>query len=97
MSIYIAKGFKKLASGKRLIYFVLRQNVWDYAEKRQRTKYIAYLGKCPVLTVEKARKLSEKLGIELEELARVRRLQITGCDVADRIAEETPFGTVAKT
>jgi len=97
MSIYIAKAFKKMASGKRLIYFVLRQNVWDHTEKRQRTKYIAYVGKQPVLSLEKAREIADKLGIELEELARVRRLEIAGCDVADRIAEETPFGTVAKT
>jgi hypothetical protein len=55
---------------------VLRQNVWDYQEKRQKTKYVAYLGVKPVLPLAKALKLARRLRLDLDDLKRVRGLKI---------------------
>jgi hypothetical protein len=87
MGLYVARIYKNLASGKRLTYFVLRQNVWDYEEKRQKTKYVGYLGKKPQLSLEKAQALCQKLGIRLIDLESVRGLQII-----DDLTVEGPFG-----
>jgi hypothetical protein len=87
MGLYVARIYKNLASGKRLTYFVLRQNVWDYEEKRQKTKYVGYLGPKPVITLEKAQALCQKLGIGLIDLQNVKGLQII-----DDLTVEGPFG-----
>jgi hypothetical protein len=76
MGFYIARVYRNLASGKRLTYHVLRQNVWDYRAKRQKTKYVCYLGVKPVLTLSKARKLAQRLRLDLDDLKRVRGLKI---------------------
>jgi len=76
MSLYISRVYRKLASGKKLVYFVLRANVWDYAEKRQRTKYVSYLGKEPKLSLKRAREIAKRIGIKPEDLKRVRGLKI---------------------
>jgi hypothetical protein len=76
MGLYVARMYRNLASGKRLTYFVLRQNVWDYREKRQKTKYVGYLGVKPVLPISKALKLARKLRLSLDDLKRVRGLRI---------------------
>jgi hypothetical protein len=76
MGLYVARVYKNLASGKQLTYHVLRMNVWDYREKRQKTKYVAYLGVKPVLPLSKALKLARKLRLSLDDLKRVRGLRI---------------------
>jgi hypothetical protein len=76
MGLYIARIYKNLASGKRLAYHVLRMNVWDYREKRQKTKYVAYLGVKPVLPISKAIKLARRLRLTLDDLKAVRGLRI---------------------
>lgn len=76
MGIYLAKTFQRRADGSRMEYYILRENYWDFKQKRQRTRYLAYVGPKPVLPLEKARKLAKKLGVSLDELRRVRRLKI---------------------
>jgi hypothetical protein len=76
MGLYIARVYKNLASGKQLTYHVLRMNVWDYREKRQKTKYVAYLGVKPILPISKALKLARRLRLTLDDLKRVRGLRI---------------------
>jgi hypothetical protein len=80
MGLYVARMYRNLASGKRLTYHVLRQNVWDYREKRQKTKYVAYLGVKPVLPLSKAIKLARRLRLTLDDLKRVRGLRIVDDD-----------------
>lgn len=75
MSIYVAKTIRRFAKGQRT-YFVLRANIWDKREKRQRTLYLGYLGVKPVLSLDRAKKIATKLGIGLEDLRRVRGLRI---------------------
>ena len=76
MGLYLARTFKRMASGKKLVYYVLRINVWDPKEKRQKTRYVAYIGKLPVLTLERAQKLAKRLKISLDDLERIRGLRI---------------------
>jgi hypothetical protein len=76
MGLYVARMYRNLASGKRLTYHVLRMNVWDYREKRQKTKYVAYLGVKPVLPISKALKLARRLRMSLDDFKRVRGLRI---------------------
>jgi hypothetical protein len=76
MGLYIARVYKNLASGRRLAYHVLRRNEWDYASKRQVTRYVCYLGKRPVLPLSKALKLARRLRLTLDDLRRVRGLTI---------------------
>jgi hypothetical protein len=76
MGLYIARVYKNLASGKQLTYHVLRMNVWDYREKRQKTKYVAYLGVKPILPISKALKLARRLRLTLDDFKRVRGLRI---------------------
>jgi predicted RecB family endonuclease len=75
MTLFVTKAVRRY-KGKTYEYFVLKRNVWDRAIKAQRQEYVQSLGKRPVLSLKKARKLAKKLGIELEELQRVRGLKI---------------------
>jgi hypothetical protein len=78
MGIYLAQTFHRNADGSRRIYYVLRENYWDAKQKRQRQRYLAYIGVKPVLTAAKARALAKKIGCSLEELKAVKRLKIVG-------------------
>lgn len=81
MGIYLARTFQRRADGSQRDYYVLRENYWDFKQKRQRTRYVAYVGRTKTLSLAKARKLARKIGITLDELRRVRGL---------RIVEDTP-------
>lgn len=76
MGLYIAKTFQRRADGSRVYYYILRENYWDAKQKRQRTRYMAYLGRKPVLPLDKARTLAKKIGVSLDDLRKVRRLKI---------------------
>ncbi len=72
MSIFLAK------SGRKSKYYVLKANVWDKKARAQRQKYLAYIGTKPQISLAKAKQIAHKLGVPLEELRQVRRLQIVG-------------------
>ncbi len=74
--MFLAQSFRRRKDGSRYSYWLLRETYWDPKEKRQRHRYLGYVGPKPVLTLERARELARKLGVTLEELRRVRRLRI---------------------
>jgi hypothetical protein len=74
--MYVARMYKYSARGQRLVYYVLRRSVWDAREKREKTLYVAYLGKKPELSLSRAVEISKRSGIPLEALKSVRRLKI---------------------
>jgi len=79
--MYLAKSFRKRVTKRTpWTYYFLRETKWDPRRKRRRNIYLAYIGRYPVITLDKARKIANKLGIELDELARVRGLEIIGYD-----------------
>jgi len=63
-------------SGKVRVYYFLRRKFWDPREKRERTEYIAYLGKKPEISLSRAKVLCKRCGIPLKTLKSVRRLKI---------------------
>lgn len=73
--MFLGQSFQKVG-GKKYAYWVLKETVWDKSLKRNVHRYLAYIGRRPVLTLEKARKIAEKLGVSLDDLRRVRRLKI---------------------
>lgn len=73
--MFLGQSFQKVG-GKKYAYWVLKETVWDKELKRNVQKYLAYIGRRPVLTLEKAQAICQKLGITLDELRRVRRLKI---------------------
>lgn len=77
--MFLAKNVRKSKTGKRA-YYVLRDSYWDRKLKRQRHRYLAYLGVKPQLTEAKARQLAAKLGVALDDLRKVRRLKIIAED-----------------
>lgn len=76
MGMYIAKTFQRRADGSRREYYIIRENYWDFEQKRQRTRYVAYLGRSKTLSLDRAKKIAKKLGIGLDDLRRVRGLKI---------------------
>lgn len=74
--MFLAKTTRRSGDGSLRTYYVLRDSYWDKKLKRQRHRYIAYLGPKPVLTLAKARALARKLDCSLEDLKRVKRLKI---------------------
>lgn len=76
MGIYLARTFQRRADGSKRVYYILRLNYWDFDQKRQRARYLAYLGREPVLTEEKAKALAKKLGVTIDDLRLVRGLRI---------------------
>jgi hypothetical protein len=76
MGIYLAKTFQRRADGTKRDYFMLRENYWDFKEKRQRTRYLSYIGPKPVLKESRAKALAKRLGVSVEDLRKVRRLKI---------------------
>lgn len=73
--MFLGQSFQKVG-GKKYAYWVLKETVWDKELKRNVQKYLAYIGRRPVLTLAKAQAICQKLGITLDELRRVRRLKI---------------------
>jgi hypothetical protein len=60
-------------------YYVLRETIWEPGEDGPgagRVRYIAYVGKEPVMTLKKARQICQEKGLQLEDLKRVRGLTI---------------------
>jgi len=75
--VYLAKSFRKRATKKTpWVYYFLRESVWNPRTSRPRHIYKAYIGPHPVLTLEKAQKIAEKIGCTIDELKRVRGLKI---------------------
>jgi len=74
--MFLAKTVRRTKSGDVRVYYVLRTSYWDKALKRQRHKYLAYIGTKPVLTLAQARQLARRLGCTVDELRRVKRLRI---------------------
>jgi len=71
MSLFLAKNQKG--------YYVLREQFWERGKDgpgAMRQRYVAYVGKEPVLTLEKARRICREKGLKLEDLKRVRGLTI---------------------
>jgi hypothetical protein len=73
--MYLVQARSKRRNGYYKFY-VLRETYWDSREKRQKQRYLAYIGPYPVISRERAKKIAKKLGINLEQLRRVRRLRI---------------------
>jgi hypothetical protein len=76
--MFLAKNVRKSEGGAQRAYYVLRDSYWDKKLKRQRHRYLAYIGVKPVLTLAKARELAKKIGCSVDDLRRVRRLKIVG-------------------
>jgi hypothetical protein len=76
MSYHLAHMKRNSPSGKLRVYYFLRANVWDHKERRERTRYLAYLGKKPEIPLSRALVLCERLGIPLEKLKSVKGLKI---------------------
>lgn len=74
--MFLAKNVWKGKSGQKRYYYVLRHSSWDKLKKRPKPRYFAYVGKNPVLTLDKALAICQKLGCSLEELRRIRNLRI---------------------
>jgi hypothetical protein len=75
------------ADGTKRYYYLLRRTEWDKRQKRQIARYLAYIGPRPLITLEKAQKIAQRLGITLNDLRKVRRLGI--------IEPHTPAGSEA--
>lgn len=78
--MFLAKNMRKSKTGAKRAYYVLRDSYWDRQLKRQRHRYLAYLGVKPQLSEAKARQLASKLGVALDDLRKVRRLKIIAED-----------------
>lgn len=78
VGMFLAKTVRRTKSGKIRVYYVLRTSYWDKSLKRQRHRYLAYIGTKPVLTIAEARQLAHRLGCTVDDLRRVKRLRITG-------------------
>lgn len=74
--MYITRIYKKRVDGTKGYYYVLYRSYWDYIQKRQKNKYLAYLGTKPEISEEKAKQIATKLGISLDELRKVKKLTI---------------------
>lgn len=73
--MFLAKIVRR---GKPGIYWVLKQTVWDKAERRSKQRYLAGVGASKTIALAKAQAIAQKLGCTVEDLKR------TGI----RIAEE---------
>jgi hypothetical protein len=63
-------------NGKRYEAWVLKKGVWDKEQKRHKQVYLAYIGKSRRISIQKAHRICEKLGLPLEELRKVKRLTL---------------------
>lgn len=68
----------RLKNGKVVGYkaYILAESYWDKKLKRPRQRYLAYVGKKPVMSLAKARGICKRKGIKLEDLKRVKGLRI---------------------
>jgi hypothetical protein len=85
--MYLAKVSVRRADGSKRFYYVLRHTEWSKTERRPIQRYLGYIGPKPVITLEKAQALCQKLGIGLIDLQNVKGLQII-----DDLTVEGPFG-----
>lgn len=71
---------RRLADGRIKVYtfYQLLEAVWDKKERRNRQRYIAYVGKEPVLDFAKAKAICRRKKLKLEALKRVKGLKIAG-------------------
>jgi len=69
---------KRLADGRVGVYtrYVLAKAIWDKEERRQKQKYVGYVGTKPVLTLAKAKEICKAKGLKLEDLKKVKGLRI---------------------
>lgn len=69
---------KKLADGRVREYkgYVLLKAVWDKRERRNKQKYVAYIGKSKTIPLAKAKEICKRKGLKLGDLKRVRGLRV---------------------
>jgi len=69
--MFLTTGRRKMKDGSYYTYYVLKETYWDKAEKRQKQRYLAYVGVRRTISQEKAEKIAQKLGCSLDALKRV--------------------------
>ncbi|MFB6271968.1 MAG: hypothetical protein ABEL51_03635 [Salinibacter sp.] len=80
--MYLAAQPRYDKNGNERRYYLIRESVWNPETERPRSVHIAYLGREPRITVEKAReiatKATEKLGrdVPLDEVLKLEGLEI---------------------
>jgi len=57
-------------------FWILRENYWDKKIKAQKQRYVCYIGMEPILSESKAKEISEKKGVPLDELRKVTNLSV---------------------
>lgn len=72
----LVRGTTKLSSGKRYPFWQLKEAIWDKQFKGTLHRYVAYVGKDPVLTESKAKIICKKKGLTMEQLYNVNKLTI---------------------
>jgi hypothetical protein len=74
--MYLIKGRYKKRDGSYYTFWVLRETVWDRAQKRSVQRYVAYVGPKRTITLQRAQALAKKIGCTVDDLRRVRGLKI---------------------
>lgn len=73
--MFLAKTWKTV-NGRRYEAWVLKKSAWDPEEKRGKQVYLAYIGKTKSLSADKAEAICRKIGVDMEELRKVKGLRI---------------------
>jgi len=84
----LTKSASQKKDGTRYAFYSLRQAYYDKNIAASKNRYIAYIGVEPILSESKAKEISEKKGVPLDELHNVTNLSIIPDDEYEKFRRD---------